>query len=78
MTTPLAAIEENCRGFAVTIKNTLPPDVGVVVILFNRRTGRVFMRAPDASRKQTDEIFKALVARPGESNLIIPAGRFSQ
>jgi hypothetical protein len=66
----------NCESFARTIATNQPPDLGVVVILFNRRTGHVVMRSPDTSRKQTDAILKGLIERPNESNLIVPPGSF--
>jgi hypothetical protein len=69
-------LQANCEHFAKTIEGSLPDDVGVIIILFNRRSGHTFMRAPKCARKQTDAIFKSLIERPGSTdNLIIPASR---
>lgn len=69
-------IMQNAESMAKTIADSLPPDIGVVLILFNRRTGHVHMRAPETARKQTDAIFKSLIDRPDGSSLIVPPGSF--
>jgi hypothetical protein len=65
MPTPLNEMEGNAESLADHVAKVLPPDLGVIVILFNRQTGQCVLRAPNLSRMALDEILRSMAAGKG-------------